>query len=123
MDGELFLRWFETIFLPYARPTADQSVLLLLLDSHASHCTREIIQKARETNVILLALVPHTTHLRQLLDVAVYKSLKAYLSKQVKLGQALRGNLWIPRKQIAGIIKDPFEEAMSMSNIKSGFAK
>ena len=122
MDGELFVKWFTKIFIPHARPTADHSVLLLV-DGHSSHCTPDVIQIARENNVILLALAPHTTHLCQPLDVAVYRSFKIHLSKVVKIGQALRGDLWISKSNVARIIKQPFEASMTMQNIKSGFRK
>ena len=122
MDSKLFLKWFQRIFVPHARPTAENSVLLLL-DGHASHCSPALIESARESNVILLALAPHTTHICQPLDVAVYKSFKSHLGKLVKLGQALRGDLWIPKKSVARTIKKPFESSMVMSNIKAGFKK
>ena len=75
MDSELFLKWFTKLFLPHARPTPERSVLLLV-DGHSSHCSAEIIKAARANNVVLMALAPHTTHLCQPLDVAVYKSFK-----------------------------------------------
>lgn len=122
MDSELFVKWFTKIFIPYARPTPENSVLLLV-DGHSSHCSPEVITLARENNVILLALAPHTTHLCQPLDVAVYKSFKTNLSKLVKLGQALKGDLWISKTNVARMLKQPFEASMSMVNIKSGFRK
>ena len=122
MDSELFLKWFEKIFLPHARPTPENSVLLLM-DGHASHCSPQVIESARDHNVILLALTPHTTHLCQPLDVAVYSSLKDNLGRFVKIGQALKGDLWIPKKQVPRIIKKPFEDSMSLTNIKAGFRK
>ena len=122
MDSELFLKWFQIIFLPHAKPTVENPALLLM-DGHASHCSPEVIDCARENNVILLALVPHTTHLCQPLDVAVYNAFKNCLSKHVKDGQAIKGELWIPIKQVAKIITKPFEDAMSMRNIKAGFKK
>lgn len=122
MDTELFLKWFEETFIRYAKPTEERPVLLML-DSHISHCSVAVIQSARAHNVILLALPPHTTHICQPLDVAVYKSLKTNLSKTVKLGQALRGNLWIAKHHVPRVLKKPFEDSMSMTNIKAGFRK
>lgn len=122
MDSELFLRWFTQIFLVFAKPSADKPVLLLL-DSHASHCSPAVIDCARQNNVILLALMPHTTHLCQPLDVAVYKSFKVALSKLVKLGQAVRGNLCMAKKNVPRIIKSALGNSMTATNIKSGFRK
>ena len=122
MDSELFVKWFTKIFIPHARPSPDHSVLLLV-DGHSSHCSPDVLEIAREKNVILVALAPHTTHLCQPLDVAVYRSFKIHLSKLVKIGQALRGDLWISKSNVARIIKQPFEACMTIQNIKAGFRK
>ena len=119
MDGELFMRWLTKLFIPHALPTPERSVLLLV-EGHSSHCTPDVINTARD-NITLLALAPHTTHLCQPLDVAVYKAFKVNLSATVKLGQALRGNLWVAKSNIARILKKPFEQSMSRANIKAGF--
>ena len=57
--------------------------LILFVDGHKSHVTLEVIDLAREKNVILFCLPPHTTHALQPLDVAVFKSLKAYFLELV----------------------------------------
>ena len=122
MDSELFVKWFTRLFIPHARPTPENGVLLLV-DGHSSHCSPDIIKIAKENNVTLLALAPHTTHLCQPLDVAVYKSFKVQLSKLVKLGQALRGDVWVSKSNIARMLKQPFESSMTLQNIKAGFKK
>ena len=122
MDSELFLKWFQRIFIVHARPSAENPVLLLL-DGHASHCSPQLIDCARENHVILLALALHTTHLCQPLDVCVYKVLKMNIGKQVKLGQALKGDLWIPKRNVPRILKESFEKSTSLAYIKSGFRK
>ncbi|KAJ8041608.1 Jerky protein-like-like [Holothuria leucospilota] len=114
MDEELFLNWFEKIFLTKCpQNRSEDDPVLLLMDGHVSHCSAPLIQKAKEENVILFALVPHTTHICQPLDVAVYKSLKVHISKMIKIGQALRGDLWIAKKDVPRIIKTPFEHVSS----------
>ena len=122
MDGELFLKWLRNLFVPNAKPTADKPVLLLV-DGHSSHCTFNVIEAARDANVILLALAPHTTHLCQPLDVAVYKAFKVQLSKLMRLGQTLRGDFWVTKTNVPKMIRGPFEQSMTIQNIKSGFRK
>ena len=50
--------------------------LLLLLDGHSSHYNLEAITLARQNEVIVFTLVPHTTHEMQPLDTAVFGPLK-----------------------------------------------
>lgn len=109
MDSQLFVLQFKKIFLLFAKPTANRPVLLLL-DRHIFQCSIEVIELAKRNDVILMVLAPHTTNLCQPLDVAVYKSFKAKMSHFVKLGQAMRGDLWIAKKDIVRYLKVPFED-------------
>ena len=86
MDSELFYVWMQKVFLVHA---VHQRPVLLLVDGHASHLTLDLIDLARKKYVILFCLPPHTTHLLQPLDVAVFKSLKDqfYQSLQWRIQQ------------------------------------
>ena len=94
MDTDLFLKRFEQIFIIHAKPSENHPVLLLL-DGHISHCSPQLIECVTKNHVTLLALLPHTTHICQPLDVSVYKSLKSNLSKLINLGKILRGDFWV----------------------------
>ena len=121
MDSDLFLKWLINLFIPQTQPSEDNKPVLLLLDGHSSHCMLDVIDAARNNHVILLALAPHTTHLCKPLNVAVYKAFKVQLSKLKWLRQALRRDLWIAKTSIARMIRGPFEQSMSIENIKSCF--
>lgn len=73
IDSELFRGWLVDHFLKNAvaaRP------LVLLLDGHSSHYQPELIQFAKEHDIILFCLPPHTSHESQPLDVSVFGPLK-----------------------------------------------
>ncbi|KAF2894772.1 hypothetical protein ILUMI_11401 [Ignelater luminosus] len=55
--------------------------IILLMDSHVSHVTPEIIDLAVKNYIYLLTFPSHTTHLLQPLDVGVYKSSKLHWTK------------------------------------------
>jgi len=64
-NTDLFEGWFIKHFLENsvtARP------LFLLLDGHSTHSHPQLIRLAKEYNVIVLCLPPHTTHESQPLD-------------------------------------------------------
>lgn len=50
--------------------------LFLLLDGHSTHYQPQLIRFAKEHDVIILCLPPHTTHESQPLDVGVFAPLK-----------------------------------------------
>ena len=67
----LFEGWLSDHFLKYAvsgRP------LLLLLDIHSTHYQPEVVHFAKEKNIIMLCLPPHTTHEAQPLDYSFFSS-------------------------------------------------
>ena len=78
MDEDLFLTWFEDIFVigtGHVQPT------VLTFDGHGSHITYSVIKRAVEENIKIILLPPNTTNILQLLDVGLFRSLKANLSK------------------------------------------
>ena len=57
-DLELFHGWLTDHFLKHA---VGSQQLLLLLDGHSSHYSAATIRFAKEHDVIVLCLPPHTT--------------------------------------------------------------
>ncbi|XP_054723962.1 uncharacterized protein LOC129234057 [Uloborus diversus] len=119
INSELFLMWFQKFVqgISSARPVA------LLMDSHASHITPEVIAMASENDIIIVTFPSHTSHLLQPLDVAVYRPLK--LAWQKHLRQFQEGNpLRRPgRFDFHGMFSPAFLEAFSRENIISAFCK
>ena len=80
VDMELFKGWFSDHLLNYA---VSARPLLLFLDGHSSHYNPEAIRLAKENDVIMFTLVPHTTHEMQPLDIAVFGPLKTHWREAV----------------------------------------
>ena len=70
IDSELLLAWMKKVFLKFC---GSQRPVVLFADGHASHVSLDVIDLARENDVILFCLPPHPTHALQLLDVSVIK--------------------------------------------------
>lgn len=77
INQTIYLEWFDFFIsnITAARP------ILLIQDGHGSHCSIELIEKAKANNIHLLCLPAHTTHILQPLDVGVFKSLKSHFNK------------------------------------------
>ena len=66
------------------KPTADSPVLLIL-DGHTSHTRNiDIIDLARQNNVQLLSIPPHSSHKIQPLDRSFMGPLKKYLTEEIR---------------------------------------
>jgi hypothetical protein len=70
--------WLRNTFIPQARrKTPDKTEkIVLILDGHGSHVTAQFVADAKEANVEVFCLPPHTTHKLQPLDVGCFGPMK-----------------------------------------------
>lgn len=80
IDRELFHGWLVEHFLKHAVASRP---LLLLLDGHSSHYEPATTRFAKENNVIILCLPPHTAHETQPLDCSLFRPLKIHWREAV----------------------------------------
>ena len=68
ISSELFYKWLTEHFIPLKPP----GKVLLILDGHSSHSSAvNMLETARDNDVILLCLPSHTTSALQPLDVCI----------------------------------------------------
>lgn len=76
----LFVQWLHH-FKKYSSPTIAEPVLLII-DNHGSHISKEAYEFCKENFIILLSLPPHSSHRLQPLDVVFYGPLKKAYNKE-----------------------------------------
>lgn len=75
IQQHLFTQWLYH-FIRHAKPSAE-SPILLTLDSHYSHTRNiDVIDIARQNNVTIVSLPPHTSHKMQSLDLTFMSPFK-----------------------------------------------
>ena len=79
IDNTLFLKWMR-LFVETVGDTK-HTPHFLLLDSHESHKSLEVILYPRDSGVVMLTCPPHCTHRLQPLDKTFFRSLKAAYSR------------------------------------------
>lgn len=85
MDSEIFLAWFTEKFLPFTSDRRSaKTPVILILDNFSGHVHPATLRVARENNVIMVGLPPHSTHITQPLDVTLMKPLKDYWKSVVE---------------------------------------
>ena len=118
IDMDLFKGWFETHFLRHA---VSARPLLLLLDGHSSHYSPDVIRLAKEHNVIILTLVPHTTHEMQPLDTCVFASLKNHWRDACHKFVQENPTIVITKYHFSPLLHESWFKAMIPSSIINGF--
>ena len=120
VDQELFKFWLKEHFLTNAiahRP------LLLLLDGHSSHFEPSTIEFAKEKEVIICCLPPHTTHECQPLDVSLFGSLKTHWREQCHRFYQKNPGRVINKLNFNSVFRQAWLAAVTPSNICGGFRK
>jgi hypothetical protein len=74
------LEWLKRVFEPATRAKANGQYRLLICDGHDSHISGSFIAYCLQNRITLLILPPHTSHLLQPLDVAIFGPLKKRLT-------------------------------------------
>jgi len=110
--------WFKESFIPSIGPYRPQ---LLILDGHDSHNFLELIDTAVENQIHILELPAHTSNWLQPCDRTVFGPLKtAYRKACEELTTSFPGVL-VSRASFCGLLKRAWNEAVTESNIISGF--
>ncbi len=89
MDSELFLKWLRH-FIRYA---PEERPLILIMDQHETHVSKDVIMFCRGNKIELLCLPAHTTHILQPLDIAVFNPLKTAFSTLASRMGLVRGDI------------------------------
>jgi len=113
--------WLTTVFEPETKPSTPRR-RLLLTDGHSSHLTAKFVAFCLKKAIDLVVLPPHSSHLLQPLDVAIFSLLKTYLSRETdRLSRFDPGRISKVDWTTAYITAR--QEAFRLNSILSGFRK
>lgn len=119
MESQIFYNYMKDIFIP---SFGDERPLLLIYDGHSTHVDVNVVELAIKNDVTILKLPPHTSHLLQPLDLAVFKSVK--ISWNAKLVRWQRENVGrkLQKKEFAEMFAEIWHNC-SRQIIINGFKK
>jgi hypothetical protein len=119
-DGEIGVDWIKD-FDEQTQDKANGNSRLLLVDGHKSHFTHGFIGYAVEHNIHIFCYPPHTTHILQGLDVAVFGAFKKIWGQ--KRAWWISDNFPAPFGKSAWLTvwSDAFLEVMKESTICAAF--
>lgn len=121
MQSEIFAPTWFSHFIKYAKPTEDDSVLLIC-DGHSTHVKNlNLILMARESNVHILIIPPHTSHRLQPLDVAFMYPLSSYYSQGVQNWLRNNPGKVVTIHEVSTIFGQAYMRAATIENALSGF--
>lgn len=119
INADLFLEWlvFFSKNIPPARP------VLLIMDSHASHVSPNVLAYAQSNKIILFTMPAHTSHILQPLDVGVFRPLKAAWRAELQKYKTQHPSSVPTRFDFHKFLTPAYERSFTSSNIRAGFEK
>jgi len=115
------LEWLQKVFIPQTAPPDLSEARLLVLDGHGSHETTEFMWECFLHNIQLLFLPPHTSHVLQPLDLAVFSPLKTSYRKQVGILSLLTDSTPVGKRNFLRCYYKARLDALTARNIRSGW--
>jgi uncharacterized heparinase superfamily protein len=114
------VEWLKRVFEPATRTKAAGRQRLLICDGHDLHISRSFISHYIQNRISLLILPPHTSHMLQPLDVAIFGPLKKRLTAALEhLNEAQL--VQIQKAEWLSAYITARTEALSAPNITSAF--
>lgn len=109
-------------FVNHVKPTSEDKALIIM-DNHITHVNIQVIDFARENNIIILTLPPHCSHRMQPLDVAVYGPFKARYKVALNNWLVSNPGKTVSLYEVAGFVNVAYSESFSIHNICKSFLK
>ncbi|CAC5411452.1 unnamed protein product [Mytilus coruscus] len=120
MDTELFENWFDQVFIPFC---GTRRPVLLIFDNHDSHINIDLIEKAKASNIHIIGLPPHTTHLLQPLDVAIFGPLKEKVNQLAVTVGNLNKSATIGKSKFPALLNTAIDQTVTLARVKESFKK
>jgi hypothetical protein len=95
----------------------------MLLDRHVSHISSEVIRLCIENKVILLCLLPYTTHLLQPLDIGLFAPLASYYKSEIQDTCKFGYNFSVDKIVFLEAYLKARDKAFTVSNIEKSWKK
>jgi len=118
-DMGTFERWYFEIFLPRVKDLEGPKVLIG--DNLKSHFSPNVIASCLEHNIRFVTLVPHSTHLCQPLDVAVFRPLKIWWRARLEQWRRETRSIGTIPKEVFPRLLAQVLPHMKSENLISGF--
>ena len=120
IDQDLFNFWLTEHFLTHA---VSSRPLLLLLDGHSSHFKPDTIRFAKDHNIVVFCVQPHTTHECQPLDCSLFSPLKVRWRSVCHSFHQQHPTSVIFKLNFSQLFRQTWVQAVTTAVVSSGFRK
>ncbi|XP_072397987.1 uncharacterized protein [Diabrotica undecimpunctata] len=117
--AKIFLQFLDHL-ISCTKPIQEKPILVIM-DNHDTHISIDIIDKAKNSGVVLLTIHPHTSHKMQPLDRGVFGLYKSFYHKTAEDWMLSNPGKPINIYDVAGIAGKAYLQAFTPKNIVKSF--
>lgn len=117
MTSESFFEFITNIFYPWLLSESIEFPVILYLDGHKSHVTLPLTDFCREKEIIVISLLPNSTHILQPLDVGLFKSLKMKWKSEVHNFKTQNNYKHLSKENCASVLQNALKSISNLENI------
>ncbi|XP_061196712.1 uncharacterized protein LOC133204990 [Saccostrea echinata] len=121
-NSEVFRSYMKNHFLKYVQGRDQSATILALYDGHRSHISLDLIDWAKNNNVILFVLPPHCSHILQPMDVGCFGPFQLKYNQEC-LSFSRLNHKTVTRYDVCALACKAYTAALSPTNIQAAFSK
>lgn len=121
MTMESFYEYVANVFYPWLVQQEITLPVVLFLDGHTSHISLPLTTFCKEKGIVLVALLPNSTHVLQPLDVAVFRPIKGTWRDIVREFRLKHNYAKLKRTDFSAEVQKCFDKSLKPETIKNGF--
>ena len=124
-NTDVFHNYITKHFAKYVNLSKEKSAAptLILYDGHKSHISLTLTEWAKKYNVVLFVLPPHTSHITQPLEVAVFGPFKSMYNSECQAYMKRNPGPSVTKYEVAHLTSTPYLRALSAEHLISAFHK
>lgn len=124
MNCDIFYDYVTKKFYPWLQENQIHTPVVLFVDGHVSHRSLNLSKFCLEKGIILISLIPNSTHLLQPMDVVVFGPTKRKWAAMLKdFRRANQKMERMPKEIFVRLLNECLNECLTMSTLQSSFSK
>jgi hypothetical protein len=121
MNMEAFYEYVANVFYKWLLENKITMPVVLFMDGHTSHISLPLSLFCKEKGIILVALLPNSTHILQPLDVGVFRPVKGTWKEIVHEFRVNNNYAKLKRTDFAKEVQKCFDKSLKVETIKNSF--
>ncbi|XP_031634955.1 uncharacterized protein LOC116348181 [Contarinia nasturtii] len=124
MNSDIFYEYVTNKFYPWMQQLKIPTPVILFVDGHTSHRSLRLSEFCLENRIILVSLLPNSTHLLQPMDVVVFGPMKRKWSTMLQNFKRSNNEMGpMPKHTFVKLLQSCLQEIVTPGTLKSSFQK